>query len=220
MARSAGRLDHIAQNVANAVTPGYKARRSFVDELAHTATRMAASESIDMRAGKMTMTGRALDFAIEGPGWFTVRSPQGEIFYTRNGAFTRREDGRLATARGDAVQGERGDLRIRAIAPRVTPEGVVVDDGEPIDRLAIVEFTDEGDLVRTEGGLFQAHADGARPSPMRVAQGALETSNVELGSEMIATLVSMREAQTGQQLTRVADELLQRILTNFEAKQS
>ena len=56
--------------------------------------------------GSLMMTENALDLAIEGSGFFQVLLPDGRIAYTRNGSFTRSNEGILTTASGYVVQPE------------------------------------------------------------------------------------------------------------------
>src|SRR5436305_1625267 len=95
------RQDQIANDLANASTPGYKAdkatQRSFGDLLlSNTVTGQTVGPLgmgaridrivTDTTAAPIRQTGQPLDFAVEGDGWFGVRTAQG-VRYTRNGQF-------------------------------------------------------------------------------------------------------------------------------------
>ena len=111
------RQDQIANDLANASTPGYKgdrtAQRSFGDLLLassatgatvgrqSTAVQVDAIET-DFSPQPARETGEALDFAITGEGFFSVQTDQG-VRYTRNGQFSLDPQGRLVTAQGDPV---------------------------------------------------------------------------------------------------------------------
>src|SRR4029079_6919267 len=93
MTRSERHLELTSQNISNAATPGYKRGVSFdasVDA-AHldNLTRTSNASRPDFEQGALRQTGRPLDLAISGAGFFLLRSSDGHSFYTRNGQFTR-----------------------------------------------------------------------------------------------------------------------------------
>jgi flagellar basal-body rod protein FlgF len=93
-------IDVIANNIANASTPGFKREVATFEEFLK---QMPPSEGEDKREilslvadvgavrdlsqGSLSVTGAPYDLAINGPGYFVVQTPQGER-YTRNGHFT------------------------------------------------------------------------------------------------------------------------------------
>src|SRR3954463_3506105 len=113
------RQDQIANDLANASTPGYKSDRStqqsFGDMLlaneksGQTIGALGMGVQIDSKVTDFTaqpirQTEEPLDFAVEGEGFFAVQTAQGTM-YTRNGQFTVNQAGQLTTARGDLVLG-------------------------------------------------------------------------------------------------------------------
>ena len=176
-----------------------------------------SSASTDFSSGKILETGNSSDFAIAGRGFFVVAGPDGQLVYTRQGQFHRNADGRLVTGAGQAVQLDGGgDLVLHGDTFKVTADGVVLEDGEPRAKLAIVDFTDPIAATRTEGGGFSA-PEGmvvAVSSPS-IRQGALESSNVSNGDEMVAVMEALRRAEAGQRLINVYDDLMGRALTTF-----
>jgi flagellar basal-body rod protein FlgG len=115
-ARSA-QLERLAADLANVGTAGYKAELGTTaaaerDDAFARALRSAVDvadgpRALDFRNGAIATTGRDLDFAIDGKGFFAIETTEG-VRYTRNGHFTRRADGVLATEEGFAVLGETG----------------------------------------------------------------------------------------------------------------
>ena len=116
------RQDQIANDLANASTPGYKAdrtaQRTFGDLLLHNSATGATVGSqappsqvdemvTDFTAQPLRDTGEPLDFAITGEGFFAVQTAQG-MRYTRNGQFTAAAQGRLVDQLGDPVLGRNG----------------------------------------------------------------------------------------------------------------
>jgi flagellar basal-body rod protein FlgF len=208
-------LDRIAADIANAGTAGYKtervptveARRPDFNQVLQTAIDVAAAPGlVDFRDGQLQTTNRDLDVALEGRGFFEVATAQG-LRYTRNGQFSRRPDGTLVTADGDAVQGDGGGpILVGQGAIAFEPDGSVRAGGVLAGKLKIVDFGDYVGL-RREGGHFRPEAGlapTAAPATSRVHGGALEASNVQLPERMV-------------QLTEVsrAFEALQRGITTL-----
>src|SRR5262249_29385758 len=105
-------MDVIANNLANASTPGFKCEAAkFEEYVSHV--RPAEDQKVpqtssfvkdavvmrDLGQGELTATGSPYDFAINGKGFFTVQTPQG-MRYTRDGHFSLNQDGVLVTSDG------------------------------------------------------------------------------------------------------------------------
>lgn len=215
LAISERRLDVSAQNIANSNTVGYKRRISFSGLLSptHASNDLQAT---DFAAGKMNLTGAPLDLAITDDAFFVVR--QGETrLYTRSGHFRRDAEGRLVTESGAVLQAEGGgDLTAPGGRLAVAVDGTVSSDGVPLARLALVRMLDRGEALRSSGGYFQTEDANVAPvATPSVQQGALETSNVDYGDEMVGMMEAMRRAETGQRLVRLYDDLTGRALTTF-----
>jgi flagellar basal-body rod protein FlgG len=119
-------LDNIANNLANASTSGFQARRVQFSDLLYQSEIMpgaAATQQTTVAAGlqvglgtrpgnteiiqtqgDLSSTGNPLDFAIEGSGFFQVLLPNNQIGYTRAGSFQPNQQGTLVTANGDQLQ--------------------------------------------------------------------------------------------------------------------
>src|SRR5690349_10545484 len=109
MARSQA-LDMVANNLANSSTPGYRAQHDVFGSLLATASALPVSAinkainsygvlggtSLDLSQGNMEHTGNDLDLAIQGPGFFSVKTAGGDVF-TRNGNFHVSPQGQLVT---------------------------------------------------------------------------------------------------------------------------
>jgi len=119
-------LDNIANNLANASTSGFQARRVQFSDLLYQnevmpgsaatqqttissglqvglGTRPGNTEIIQTQ-GDLSSTGNPLDFAIQGSGFFQVLQPNGQIGYTRAGSFQPNQQGVLVTANGEQLQ--------------------------------------------------------------------------------------------------------------------
>lgn len=191
-------LNRLASDLANAATSGYKAERSTTAAAERPGERFSQTlqsaidvadgpRSLDFRPGTIASTGRELDLAIEGKGFFVIESPDG-LRYTRNGHFTRRGDGVLATEEGFAVMGEDGPLRLPTEGGdiRIVDGGLIVAGDTPIGRPQVVDFSSYDGLGREDGARFRQGQAGA-PAPVtgaRLVAGALEASNVSVVERM------------------------------------
>jgi flagellar basal body rod protein FlgG len=183
-------LDRIALDLANISTPGYKVERAgtLVRERGDFATTLDAAvdvvpgeTKIDFRPGTIATTGRDLDVAIDGKGFFVIDTDNGPR-YTRDGAFTRRADGVLVTADGETVMGSSGEIKLGTGDIRIDADGTIHTGAIVAGKLRIVEFAQDTDLQRETGARFRA-IPGADPTPApspKVIAGALEESNASV----------------------------------------
>ncbi len=121
----------IAHNLANVSTAGYKRRsNAFSNSLmTHGAGTKAVSDDgadlysiIDFTQGSFVETGRPLDFALGGKGFFVIETPEGPL-YTRNGMFQLNENGQIVDSMGRTVAGQSGPITIQ---PGTAPSQISV----------------------------------------------------------------------------------------------
>ena len=215
------RLTAIAVNLANVRTPAYK--RELVNGAA-VETQMDALERrsqgadapspsatySDMRPGAVRYTGRPLDLALTGEAAFLELSRDGKTLYGRQGALHVDSQGRLATAGGDLVMGQGGEIRLTSTAPRIDPMGNVYDQGRFVDKLSLASFTDPQGLTRLGGGVYaasQGRAQPAREGESTVLQGYQEGSNVDPAREMVGMIDVMRHFESLQKSAQFIDEM-------------
>ena len=199
------RQDQIANDLANASTPGYKSDRatqtSFGDMLlSNTVTGQQVgplgmgsridSITTDVTAAPARDTGEPLDFAVVGDGWFGVQTPQGTR-YTRNGQFAVSPQGTLIDSMGNPVIGTNGPIRANAQG-RVDPTAIRLFN--------LTNPTKVGDSYVT--GAAAGQATGT------VRQGALEGSNADPSRSMVDMIASFRAFESGQRVIRTIDETL------------
>ena len=110
---SANGLAVISNNLANSQSVGFKSSRAeFADMFSNSqkspgsGVRVAAITQ-DFSQGTVAGTGRDLDMAIDGEGFFVLEDQTGKYdsVYTRNGSFKMDKDGYLTTQEGNRVQG-------------------------------------------------------------------------------------------------------------------
>ena len=187
-------LDVIADNLANANTPGYKAERvQFSDWLsrqsggttppggnpiAYTQDRATWREQ---QAGSLTHTGNPLDVAVTGTGYFTVNTANGPRL-TRDGRFGLLPSGTIADTAGNPVLDNNGQpIQLAPTDTRITiaGDGTVSSENGQIGKIGVVQPSDPV-LLSAEGGtLFRSLAPTAPVTSPALEQGAIEEFNVQ-----------------------------------------
>jgi flagellar basal-body rod protein FlgF len=193
-------LDRLATDIANAGTSGYKAERATTTAAERPSFDRALQSAVDVapgpgrydfRAGSIAPTGRDLDVALNGPGFFVVQTPGGPR-YTRNGHFDRAADGTLVTEDGMSVLGESGAIQLGKGDLSIDPDGNVRTGATVSGKLQVVNFTDTTSLAR-EGNSRFLTSDPTQATAVKnpeVQSGALEKSNVSM-VERIAELTEV-----------------------------
>ena len=226
-------LDVAANNLANVGTTGFKAQREFYRTLQ---TQMANGQSaatgqinrainnfgvlggarVDMSAGSLDRTGNDLDAAIDGPGFFTVRSPAGTS-YTRNGSFLLGPHGELLTGGGDAVIGKNGPIKLPPGQVSIEANGSISVNGNVVDQLHIAEFKDAPTMIGAT--LFQAPASGEQPATQSsVRQGFLEASNINAIAGGTSLVMLQRQAEMLQKALSIFNTDFNKTATDEIAK--
>lgn len=224
----------IANNIANASTPGFKRaepilsgfytlfsgslRQPFHFDIATApGGGVRVGETVaDQSGGGLTEVGDPLSMALLGPGMFVVNTPAGER-YTRSGAFTINQQGQLATHEGDAIQAVGGGtIDVRNGDVEVSSDGTVRVDGIPAGQVRLIEFESTRLLRREGGNLFAAtpeQVQSAKPaSTTSVEGGALEASNVNLPKEMSAMMLGLRAYEANQKVIQAIDSTMSRLI--------
>ena len=211
------RQDVLANNLANAATPGFRAElsafRAVPVQGSGASTRVYALESTpghDMSPGVVSTTGRPLDVAMRGNAWLAVQALDGTEAYTRAGSLEVSADGTLLTHGGLQVMGDGGPIQLPANSePSIAPDGTVSARGAngrstAVGRLKLV--TPEAPLNRGTDGLFRA-ADGDLPADAsaRLQDGALEGSNVSPVETMVAMISAARQFEAQMKVLQTAE---------------
>jgi len=172
-----------------------------------------AEASVDFTPGVMRETGNKTDLFLKGPGFFAVNAPVQEdperVCYTRNGAFKIDAEGYLATSSGYRVLGESGEIRLDAGSNfKVDPDGSIKVDGVQVEKIRLVEFSDNAVLSKEAGDIFTGEGMVENTSATTVYQGFLEVSNVNVADEIVDLISATRAYEAGQRLIQSQDELL------------
>jgi flagellar basal-body rod protein FlgG len=174
-------IDNIANNLANANTAGFKARRTQFQDLLYQSFLQPgaaagsqttipsglqlglgarpAANSVILTQGNFQQTNNPLDVVIQGKGFFQIRRPNGEVAYTRSGNFQLDRDGNMVSASGDPIEPQ---ITIPQQAQTITiaSDGTVsyTQPGQTAAQVAgqiqLANFTNPGGLNSIGGGLF------------------------------------------------------------------
>ena len=207
------RLNQVANNLANADTPGYKKETVTFDEMLYQVNRNRQRVGKALRIntiqeqGVVQKTDAPFDLAISGDGFFRVQTPAG-VRYTRAGNFQRNNEGVLVTANGYPVLGEGGPVTITGNKMDVARDGHIFVDGLPVDRLSVA--TADPAALKKEGENLFRLVDGAaeqEPQNFQLLQGHLEKSNVNTVTEMTEMIDLYRAYEGQQKMIRAVDDL-------------
>ncbi len=231
------RMDNLANNLANADTTGFKKEgltsQSFdavlVDKIrddseyfyarrigqANPGVKIGESY-VDFSEGSFQVTDVPYDLALGGKGFFTVRytnkSGETRTMYTRDGNFQMTTDGSIVTTDADPVLGKDGKpIKIDPTKDfTVDQEGYIIQDGKNVAQLQITDF-DDYDYLEHFGENYFYPVDGAkmRDAKCQVFQGYLETSNVQVVSEMVEMISVSRQYEANQKVIQTYDTSLQ-----------
>jgi flagellar basal-body rod protein FlgF len=215
-------LETIANNLANASTPGFRGSHNVFSSLLATTGNfpvsvlnqdandygVLSSTQLDTTQGVMVPTGNNLDLGIEGPGYFQVLTATGNA-YTRGGSFRVSPQGKLITAAGDYVLGANGTPVTVIGAPvSISSDGTISTNGAVSGRLKLVEFPPTVNVQSTGANYYAApDAEAVTATKSQVRQGVIESSNVNPVSSVVEMITAQREVET-----------MRRVLTMFSSE--
>jgi flagellar basal-body rod protein FlgG len=256
------RLDVVANNLANVDKTGYKKDiavfKAFPDMLIRRlnesglgVTPAGSYDSMpyvgklgtgvevnevytEFAQGSLQRTENSFDLALEGNGFFTVRTDRGER-YTRNGSFTINQNGILMTHTGHPVLGENGIIRVQennfiinergeilvnqAIDPGVPASVANNDWSQPVvlDRLKLADFDRVRELKKEGDSLWREtefSGPALPPENLKVIQGFIEKSNVNMIREMVDMIEVQRSYEANQKAVLTHDTELGRLIND------
>ncbi|WKE66712.1 flagellar basal-body rod protein FlgG [Gallaecimonas kandeliae] len=234
----------ISNNLANASTVGFKKGRAVFEDLLYQKIHQPggqSSQNTQMPSGLMLGTGvkvsatqktfsqgnrlttdNSLDMMIEGPGFFQVLKPDGNIAYTRNGQFALNDQGTLVTA------GSGYEVQPAISIPQNAESITVGTDGEVsvqlpgqaqatvVGQLNISNFVNPQGLEPVGQNLFQE--TGASGAPQQgvagldglgtIQQGALETSNVNVTEELVNLIQTQRVYEMNSKVISAVNDMM------------
>ena len=222
-------LEMIANNLANASTAGFKADREFRGLYTSLEAAAAAERGIspyagtlpvidsqwtDLSQGTTAPTSNPLDLALEGRGFF-VAGERGDTLLTRNGSFRLSADGTLVTAEGYAVRASGGGkIQLAAARPFVvSPDGTVVQEGQPVGRIELVDPGSPASIRKRGHNYFQLidpQGSLKAASGAKVAQGRLEAANFAPAEAGVRLIEVLRQFEMLQKALALGGEMNRR----------
>lgn len=216
------RMNVLGNNISNVNTHGFKSERPAFSALMYgtilgideaqlpigTGTRMVGADT-NFGAGPLAQTGRKLDYALMGSGFFAVYDAgNDEISYTRDGSFTlsvhqqTAEDGTVSEIQyltdgdGRFVLNQRGGL-------------MEVTDAEQKQPVGVFEFINQNGMLPLGGSRFlPVEKNGqVRMGTSEVEQGYLEASNVDLAQELTKVIEAQRSYSYALKMVQTSDEV-------------
>ena len=244
------RMAVVSNNLANVNTTGFKQGRAvFEDRLYQnvrqsggqtsqdtmlpsgmnlgTGVRVVATEKL-FTQGSLLQTDNSMDVAINGRGFFQIQTPNGDIAYTRDGAFQVDDQGQLVTSSGyivdpgisipDGAQsitiGNDGIVTVKLAGQSATTQ---------VGTLQIADFINPVGLQPVGENLYIETAASGSPQPGTpgqdglgtLAQGALESSNVNVVSELVNMIETQRAYEMNSKAISTNDRMMQYINQNL-----
>jgi flagellar basal-body rod protein FlgF len=206
-------LDLVANNLANTNTTGYKAQKEFYSALTTSLNNqrltpinqaindygLLGGSRTDFSAGSLNPTGNDTDLAIDGSGFFAVKTKAGAERYTRNGNFSLNTQRQLVDSEGNLLQGEDGPIQLPSGKLTVSTDGTVSVDGAIVSTVKVVDFAPNTPLTLEGNTDFTAPAGSAKPAPAaQLREGMLEASNSNPVMSAVALIDLQRNAEMMQ----------------------
>jgi flagellar basal body rod protein FlgG len=228
-----------ANNIANANTVGFKRVAVFEQSLIEARQNMLYNKGeaeqsdapldqyTDFTPGSLQRTDNPLDLSLDKSGFFVLQDDNGNESFSRTGQFQIDENGMIVSDTGKFLVGDRGAIRIeaarasqglmsdrKAVDIRISPNGELFANDQFVSRIQVMNVENPQTLLRTSGMEFTPTDDTAYSTvPMEnvnIKQGYLETSNVNIVTEMIAMIQLQRSFEMGQKVITTNDGTLER----------
>ena len=244
------RMQINSNNLANVNTNGFKRDRANFESLLYQIIRSSGAQtSVDTELtsgfsvgtgvnivnsnklhsqGSIVSTDNSLDLAIDGGGFFQVLLPDGQVVYTRNGAFSRNNEGILTTNSGFIIQPE---IAIPAEATKinVSADGIVSVqipeqvEAQEVGQLQLADFQNRTGL-QPIGENFYVETTSSGPPVIenpfaagfgKIIQGSLESSNVNVVQELVDMIETQRAYEVNSKAITSVDEMLRFVSNNL-----
>lgn len=188
------------------------------------------------KQGALQRTENNFDLALEGQGFFSIMTEKGER-YSRNGAFTLNEDGILMNHNGNPVLGENGIIRIQQNNFTINEQGEILvnnalsldprnvvgmsenewENPVVIDKLKLVDFENIREIKKDGESTYRETEFSGPPLPpakIKVVQGFLEKSNVNIVREMVDMIEVQRSYEANQKSVLTHDQTLGKLIND------
>ncbi|MFC1556554.1 flagellar basal-body rod protein FlgG [candidate division KSB1 bacterium] len=236
-------VDIISNNLANVNTTGYKKNKIEFQDLMYQTIRAAGSSNLQgsfvptelhvgsgtrpvstqkiHTQGESVYTNNTFDLAINGAGFFQITKPNGQLNYTRDGAFKLNEQGVLVTSDGFQLEPQIA-IPPEALSVDISRDGLVMarlplqEELQQLGQIQVVTFINPAGLTAVGQNLFEATFAAGAPNlnvPGEngagvMLQGQIESSNVDIVEEMVNMIVAQRAFETNSKAVQAADDMM------------
>lgn len=175
----------------------------------------------NFQPGELHVSSNPMDFALEGPGFFSVQLPNGQTAYTRGGEFQLNGKGQLVTNQGFLVLGSGGPIQFNPNSTdtiTIAPNGEVSQGQESKGTLRLTEFKNPNDLTMIGAEDFESNNPAAQPMPAAsttVRQGFLEAANTSPTTEMAGLVTAMRMFEANQKVMQAQSDRMSRAISEL-----
>jgi len=226
--------DLVADNLSMSSVPGYRQHEiSFSavqagiangapDSSSNNFVIPFSGSSINFAQGELKATGANMDFALEGPGFFSVQMPDGSTGYTRDGEFHLDSRGQMVTKQGYKVMSDSGALMFdpnNSAAINVSAVGEVTQGADIKGKMKITEFANLKGLTMSSQGYFTADPTIAKPlqaaNATSLRQGFVEASNTSPTLAMASLITSMRMFETSQKVMQMQSDRMAKSISDL-----
>lgn len=214
-----------SNNLANANTIGFKAdfeqaraMQVYGDGLPSRVFALTENPGQNLEQGSLMTTGRDLDVAVDGDGWFAVKDSNGKEAYTRSGSLKLSPQGLLQTSSGQNVVDDAGNpitLPLPLEKIEINRDGTVTGRPQGAEPNALEEYqriklvkTNNRQMTKGDDGLFR-RIDGqnvASSAQVSLVSGSLEGSNVNVVDEMTNLIRLQRQFETQVKMMQTAEK--------------
>lgn len=244
------RLSVISNNLANVNTTGFKRDQAIFQDLIYqnkrqsggsttentrspsgmsigTGVRVVATEKLHTQ-GNISQTGKPLDMAVLGRGFFQIEQADGTVSYTRDGTFQIDANGQVVTSQGLALQPALtipSDTQSITVGQDGTVSVLTGTNNAPtqIGNIQLADFVNPSGLQPEGNNLFSETASSGSPitgTPGLTGLGSLqsgsvETSNVNVVEELVNMIETQRAYEMNSKVISTSDQMLQYVNNNL-----
>ena len=226
MAAQQQRMDHLANDVANVNTAGYKHVRTGFRDLVYGQTGRGAAATVtagsgvasqmvgrSFAQGSLRQTDQPLDVALQGSGFLQVRTPEGQLALTRDGSLHVSNTGQLVNAQGAQIVPPinfPNGTNMQEVS--IGADGTITAGNRRIGQLTAVDVNSPQGLTSVGDNLFVANAQSGAPraaAGTTFAGGYLEGSNVELADAMVDMMDAQRSYSMASKAIHMQDQMME-----------